>query len=181
MIFLLLFSLVGCSENEGSINQALFMRERILSAKECNFLAEITADYGDKIQTFTLSCTTDSQGNLTFTVAEPDIISGISGRFDETGGDLKFDEEMLAFPLLAEGQISPVSVPWILMRTLRSGYISACGRDGDLMRATINDSYAENALQMEIWFDDNLNPVQGEIIWEGRRILTVVVSNFVTV
>lgn len=156
------------------------MRNRILSAEGCSFQAEITADYGEKIQVFTLSCEMDKQGNLTFTVVAPDTISGISGSITEFGGGLKFDATTLAFPLLADGQLSPVSTPWILMRALRSGYIESCGQDDDLFRATIHDSYAENALQLEIWFNNAQQPVRGEFIWDGRRILTVVVSNFVT-
>lgn len=162
------------------MDSALSMRNKILSAKECSFQAEITADYGDEIQTFSLSCNTDALGNLTFTVVKPETISGISGKIDETGGGIKFDETILAFPLLADDQLSPVSAPWILMRALRSGYIASCGEADDLFRATIYDSYAEDALQLEIWFDNELKPVRGEFIWEGRRILTVVVSDFIT-
>ena len=156
------------------------MRNRILSAEGCSFQAEITADYGEKLHSFILFCKTDKQGNLSFTVEAPDSISGIAGSITETGGGLKFDTSTLAFPLLADGQLSPVSTPWILMRALRSGYIESCGQDNDLYRATIHDSYAENALQLEIWFDHAQRPVRGEFIWSGRRILTVIVSNFVT-
>jgi len=154
------------------------MRNKILSAAGCSFQAEITADYEDKVQVFTLSCKTDAQGNLTFSVAAPETISGISGSIDEKGGSLKFDHTMLAFPLLADGQLSPVSAPWLLMHCLRSGYIAACGQEDSLIRSTIHDSYAEDALQLEVWFDSELRPVQGEFVWDGRRILTVVVSNF---
>ena len=159
----------------------MLMRNRILSANECSFLAEITADYGEKIQTFTLSCTVDAQGDLAFCVVSPESISGIAGIIDDKGGKLKFDQTMLSFPLLADGQLSPVSAAWILMHTLRSGYIASCGTDENLNRATIYDSYSEDALQLEVWFDGDLTPVQGEIIWDGRRILTVTVSNFVIV
>ena len=175
-MFLVCF-LFGCSK-EGSFDNALKMRDRILAAQECRFQAEITADYGDKIQSFVLSCKSDAQGNIEFTVVAPETISGISGKIDEIGGNLQFDHAMLAFPLLADNQLSPVSAPWILMRSLRSGYIEACGSDTNLNRATIYDSYSEDALQIEVWFDDDLKPVQADIVWDGRRILTVVVSNF---
>ena len=171
---------MGCSA-DNPLDSAILMRDHILSANECSFVAEITADYGDKIQSFTLSCTTDALGCLSFCVVAPDSISGIAGTIDDIGGKLKFDQTMLSFPLLADGQLSPVSAPWILMHTLRSGYIASCGTDKELNRATIYDSYYEDALQLEVWFDGNLTPVQGEIIWDGRRILTVTVSNFVIV
>ena len=155
------------------------MRNKMASSNGCSFLAEITADYGDHVQSFMMSCEADSRGNITFSVVSPETIFGVSGTIDETGGKLNFDEAMLGFPLLADGQLSPVSAPWVLVRALRSGYIGASGNDGALTRTTIHDSYAEDALQLEVWFDQNLVPVQGEIIYKGRRILTVTVSNFI--
>lgn len=173
--------LFGCSNHDAGVDSAMSMRNKILSSNGCSFLAEITADYGDNTQTFTLSCEADAQGNLKFAVVLPETISGISGTIDETGGKIKFDEAMLGFPLLADGQLSPVSAPWVLIRSLRSGYIVACGADESLFRATIHDSYSDDALQLEVWFDRNLAPVRGEIIYDGRRILTVTVSNFIFV
>ncbi len=162
------------------MDSALHMRNEILSAKECSFQAEITADYGDEVQSFTLNCKTDLQGNLTFSVVAPEIISGLTGKIDETGGGINFDQSMLAFPLLADGQLSPVSAPWIFMHSLRSGFIHACGQDKDLYRVTIHDSFSGAPLQMELWFDNERKPVHCEIIWDGRRIITVNVSNFIT-
>ena len=46
-------------------------------------------------------------------------------------------------------------------------------------RLTMDDSYAEDALRMEIWLNGDDLPVRGEIYYGGRRILSLDVKNFV--
>ncbi len=173
-IFLCVYLLVGCNGNDG-MNEALALRSAIVRAKSCHFTTNITADYGDMIYNFTMACVADENGNLSFTVVEPKTIAGITGRLTADGGSLTFDESVLAIPMLTDDQITPVSAPWILMRTLRGGYISSCAKG----RITIDDSYAEDALTLDILLDENNHPVFAEIYWKNRRILTLEVSSFV--
>ena len=106
-------------------------------------------------------------------------ISGIRGVLSGKGGKITFDEDRaVAFPMLAEGRVTPISAPWLVYNTLRSGYIAACGMEGELLRLTLNDSYEEEALQVDVWLDDLDRPETAEILWRGRRILTVHVTNF---
>jgi hypothetical protein len=111
-------------------------------------------------------------------VEAPDTISGITGRFKGEEGALTFDDVALAFPLLADGQVTPVSGPWILLKTLLGGYLTACNQEEELLHLTINDSYEDDALQLEIWLNENNLPVQAEIIYAQRRILTMQIENF---
>lgn len=175
-LFLILFCallLTGCDSSE-IIDEALELRGAILQAEACSFTAVVTADYGDKIYTFTLACVSDHNGNATFTVKAPETIAGITGQITESGGNLTFDDKILAIPMLTDDQITPISAPWILMRTLRGGYITSCS-DG---RMTIDDSYADDALTLDITLDAQKLPQLAEIYWKGRRILTVEVENF---
>ena len=154
------------------------LRSKLLQASRCSVDAQITADYGDKIHIFAMDCHGDSKGNLTFTVTEPDTISGITGILSEEGGKLTFDETALHFDLLAEQQISPVSAPWILLRTLRSGYMtSACAEEGRV-RLSIDDSYEENPLRLDIWLNQENQPEYADILYDGRRILSLTVDHF---
>ena len=99
------------------------LRSRILQAQQCTFDVSITADYGDKLHQFSVFCQGDSQGNLTFTVNEPESIAGITGKISDTGGKLTFDDTALQFDTMADDTISPVSAPWIFLKTL-FGYLS---------------------------------------------------------
>ena len=173
----LLLMLTGCRFQHGELERAMDLRARLL-AGECSFDAVITADYGDMLHSFTMNCRGDSKGNVSFTVTKPDSISGICGTVTEDGGKLEFDGTALVFELMADGQVSPVSAPWLLLKTLRGGYLTACGMEGELLRLTIDDSYEEDALHLEIWLDGDDSPVRGEVYWDGRRILTVEVEKF---
>ena len=169
--------MTGCAGKSDELNRAMALRSKMLT-QGIRFEAEITADYGDKIYTFGMECQSDDQGAFTFTVTQPQSITGISGRIDATGGKLTFDDKALSFPLMADEQITPVSGPWVLIKTLRSGYLTSCGRDGNQIRVAIDDSYADDALHLDIWLDNEELPMRAEILWKGRRILTVAVKNF---
>lgn len=178
MILLLVGLLTGCGSSEGHIEKALNLRSALLNGDGCTFDASITADYGDKIYSFTMKNTVDTNGNLIFEVASPESISGITGTIQDEKGALTFDREVLAFSLMADGQITPVSAPWIFIKTLRSGYISACENLDSGIHLQIDDSYDEDALQLDIWTDANNMPIRSEIFYKGRRIITLDVDNF---
>ncbi len=177
-LLLVVLMLSGCSRGSDAIDRAMELRARLLKAEGCSFTAEITADYGDSLHTFTVDCQGDSQGNLSFTVTAPATIAGITGEVSNEGGKLTFDDVALAFPLLTQEQLSPVSAPWIFLKTLRGGYLTSAGEDDGLLRVTIDDSYEEDALMLDIWLDEGNDPVRAEIVYDGSRILSVVVSNF---
>lgn len=173
-----LVMLTGCTGKRDELDRAMALRAKLLACESCSFDASITADYGDEVHTFAMSCTGDNQGNVTFAVSQPESISGITGNIAAGEGKLTFDDVALSFPLLADGQISPVSGPWVFLKTLMGGYLTACGQEEELLRLTIDDSYEEDALQLEIWLNGEDLPVQAEIIYDGRRILTMEVANF---
>lgn len=176
-ILCLLVLLTGCTGKEAELDRAMSLRAKLL-AQAVSFDADITADYGDKTFAFSMSCQTDTQGNLTFTVTAPSSIAGITGTVSSAGGKLTFDEQALSFDLMADGQLSPVSGPWILMQTLRGGYLTSCTVEGERLRVAIDDSYAEDALHLDIWLNEKNIPVRGEILWEGRRLLSIEIKNF---
>lgn len=175
-VVLLLFLLCGCNQHEG-IDSAITIRDRLLSAGGCSFIADVSADYGDKIYTFTMECAFDSNGNMTFQVQQPDSIAGVTGKISNAEGFLTFDDKVLAFKMLADEQITPVCAPWIVMKTLRSGYINCCAQQEDVFHVTYDDSYEEEALQVDVWFL-NQNMTGAELLWRGRRIMTISVDSF---
>lgn len=178
VLVLSFFLLTGCSGPPAEMETGMELRSRLLQASQCSFKAHITADYGDKIHIFAMDCQADSAGNVTFTVVEPDTISGITGKLSGEGGKLTFDDTALHFELLAEQQLSPVSAPWILLRTLRSGYMTSACMEEESVRLSIDDSYEENPLRLDIWLNAAQEPEHAEILYDGRKILSVAVDNF---
>ena len=177
ILTVLLFLLTGCSTQETQLQRGMHLRDR-LTRERCSFTAVIIADYGEYAYSFTLGCSTDDKGDVSFIVIEPESISGIAGKLTGDTGFLTFADTALAFPMLAEGEVSPVSAPWLMISALRGGYIVAAGPEGDLYRLTLKDSYAETALQVDVWLDGNDLPQKAEIFWQGRRVLSLHIEEF---
>lgn len=169
--------LFGCA-GKSDIDEGLRLRNNLLSGNGCEFNATVAADYGKDIYTFSMFCTADNDGNLTFSVTAPASIAGITGTLNSVGGHLTFDDHALAFPVLADGQISPVSAPWFFVTALRSGYMKACEVDRNGIHLIFNDSYAQDAIQVDVYTDSNVIPVRAEFLWQGRRILALNIENY---
>lgn len=179
MVFAALFT--GCSPEDAALKQGLAFRSELLAAEGCRFSAAVTADYGDEIHIFSMECQGDETGAVNFCVTEPESLAGITGHISENGGELTFDETALCFPLLTDGQLSPASAPWIFLKTLRSGYLTSACMEDEMLRLTMDDTYEENALHLDIWLDGERIPVRADILYDGRRILSVEVEDFVFV
>ena len=177
-IFLTLVLLTGCTGKRDELDRAMKLRASLLGCLGCTFDVTITADYGDELHTFAMTCETGGRGDVQFTVTKPETIAGVTGSISSGEGKLTFDDVALQFPLLADGQVTPISGPWILVKTLLGGYLTAANEEDDLLHLTIHDSYEEDALKLDIWLNEADQPVRADILYDGRRILAMMVSNF---
>lgn len=176
-VLILVCLFCGCSQGHSNMEKALSFRESLTASNGCTFCVDITADYVDVSYTFTLDCRVDSDGKLTFEVVSPDSIQGISGSISATEGKLTFDDKVLLFSMLADGEITPVSAPWFFINALTKGYIKGCSVSDDGMLLYINDSYSENAMEVNVLIQDNV-PTNVEIVWDNRRVIGMAVENF---
>lgn len=161
------------------MKQGLEFRNRLLDAPGCAFTAKVTGDYGDMIHVFSARCRSDETGAVTFQLSEPDTLAGIAGTVSEEGGRMTFEDKALCFPLLTDEQLTPAAAPWILLKTLRSGYLTSACQEEDLLRLSMDDTYEEDALHLDIWMDESRLPVRADILYDGKRILSVEVDDFV--
>ncbi len=173
--------LAGCGKETGEMERGMKLRSSLLQGSEVSFDMDVSADYGDTVQLFSMACKADRDGNITFTVTAPETISGITGTITGGKGQLTFDETALHFGLITDDQLSPVSAPWVLMKTLRSGYLKSAGMEEDMLRLTIDDSYEDDALQLDIWLDEQDLPLRAEVLYDGRGILSLCVKNMAIV
>lgn len=177
-LILLTVLLCGCSGNSSAFERAMVLREKLLRSSGYQFDVKINADYVDKVYTFQMHCELDEIGNVTFSVNSPETIAGISGRITEAGGELTFDDSALVFETLADGIITPVTAPWLLVRALRSGYIASASNETDGICIQIDDTYKDEELQLHIWTNSDDLPTSAEILWRGSRVITMYVENF---
>lgn len=173
---LALFTLTGCLQKE-EIERGMALRSDLLRSGG-SFNAQIVADYGDKSYTFGMFCEFDDTGDMSFTVTAPDTIAGIQGTIADNAGNLTFDDTALHFELMADGYLSPISAPWVFLKTLRSGYLTSAGEEEEGLRLSLDDSYEEDALHLDIWLNEQNIPLRAEILFDGRRILSMEVVNF---
>jgi hypothetical protein len=178
-ICLLFFTFCGCNTANSEMDDALALRQQLLKSQGCRFVADISADYQDSLYSFSLECEADKNGFLKFTVLQPESISGITGTVSTQGGKLTFDDKVLAFPLLADGLLSPVSAPWIFLQAMRGGYIKSCGKDADGLLITINDTFSGEPLYVDIFSNENGDVNHSDIFWHGRRILSMDIKDIV--
>ena len=68
--------------------------------------------------------------------------------------------------------------PWILMQGLTGGYLTSAGMEDGFVRVSVDDSYAGEALHLDVWLSGQDLPIRGEILYEGRRIVSLSVKNF---
>ena len=175
--FLLCLFLSGCQSTEDA---AIALRQRVLQAESVRFEAEVTADYGDTLSVFTLDCQGSSQGDVTFQVLAPESIEEITGTVKAGKGALTFDGTALSFPLLADGQLSPVSAPWLFLRVLRGGNLLSQGAEGELTRVTFRDGFREEDLLADVWLSGDSDPVRCEFLHKGHKILSITLRSFRT-
>ncbi len=178
LLVLCLVFLCGCASGQAALDAGHRLRSNILNANGCSFIASITADYGDEIYEFDLQCDCDKSGALSFIVLKPDSVSGITGCINGQEGALTFDDQVLAFKMLADGQITPVSAPWVMMKAIRGGYIAACTKEKNGYYLQLDDSYEQDPLTVDLWLDENGAITRGEFLWDGRRILSVQIRDF---
>lgn len=176
-LLLIVVLFTGCSKTPKEMERALTLRTKLLQASSCTFDAEITADYGEILHVFRMNCSADAQGEVSFRVSAPESIAGITGTLSGKGGALKFDETALYFNLLADGQLSPISAPWVLISALRGGYLTSAGMENGLLRVSVNDSYEEDALNLDVWLDSSDMPKRADICYAGKRILSLELEN----
>ena len=178
MLWVLICLVSGCGRGDSAMERCVDLRQRVLAAGQCSFSMDISADYGEHLMSFSLDCSSDPTGNVRFTVTHPESIQGISGALSSSGGELSFDDTVLHFDFMAEDRFSPISAPWLLLHTLRSGFIRCAGMEGELLRMTVDDSYEEDALQLDIWVGTDGVPLKAEVIHEGQNILSLQIRNF---
>ena len=180
LIIILCLMLMGCSQKTDYVDNAMGLRSRLSNAQSCSFNARVTADYGDCVYTFRIQCEHQNDGGMQWEILEPDSIQGIAGMVTEKDGKFVFDDgNAVIFPLLADGYITPAAVPWILTRTILGGYIQKAGPDNEYIRTQIDDSFKGRQFTLDLWTDSSGDPVRGDILWEGQRIMSIEITDFV--
>ena len=178
VVVLVAVILVGCAKGDGDLNPAMELRQRLANGDGCTFRAEVCADYGDRVYTFVMDCKADTAGDVHFKLVSPDTISGISGTVTQSGGKLEFDDQVLLFEPLTQGELTPVIAPWLLYKVITGGYIRSVSEEADQFIYTVDDTYQSEQFMALLTLQRDQTPRSCEVFWNNRRILTVKVTDF---
>lgn len=174
---MLLLLLCACKAAEESAQTAVSLRTGLVSSGECSFFADLKADYGTHVREFNLACHSVISGDTRLTVLGPQTAEGVTATVSGEGADVSFGDTVLAVEEFETRRISPVAAPYLLSKAWSEGYISQCGRDGELETAEYTLGYGAEQLSITTWFQGGV-PLRAEIS-DGKSVLiTCEISEF---
>ena len=185
MMTLLLSACGGAGESASLQEQALAIRSRYLAAAGCTAKLDVTADYGQRVYTYTVAVTA-AQEETDLTVLAPQEVAGVTARLTAGGSRLEYDGAVVETgPLTADG-LTPLSAIPALMEAARSGFIDNCTRELLGEQQTLRILCRDPALpagqgqETTLWLDPDTGALlRGELSSDGQRVILCVFSEFV--
>lgn len=167
----------GCGGEESAVSPAIEFRAALVQADGCSFNAEIEADFGTYVQTFTVACQASADGSAVLTLLAPETIAGITATVTEDGGRITFDGMAAEFGLLANGEVTPAAAPALTALCWSAEYISTAGYEDELYRVTYEKGFDEKTLLVDTWFKNEV-PIYAEVCYNEQRILRLTITDF---
>lgn len=177
IIAVCILCLTGCTEEKSLLSDAIAFRADLVQAGGCQFTAEVTADYGDTVQQFTLSCQSDAQGTTLLTVIAPETLAGIQASITDDGGTMQYDGLAMEFGLLANGNVIPAAVASIVTSCWMKEYIASAGQEDTRYRVSYQKNFDEKLLIVDTYFEKGI-PICAEVCYNNSRVLKMMISDF---
>ena len=178
MISLLLTACGG--KGDGSpMDRALTLRGTYLSANGCTARMRVTADYGQRVYTYTVDAQVGGEETV-LTVCEPAEIAGITARLRSGESLLEYDGAVLETGPLAEDGLTPLAAVSALLEAARGGFIDSCGTEGEALYILCRDpaDLPGDGRQTALWFAPDGGLLRGEVSVDGRRVIQCEFEHF---
>jgi len=178
---LLLGGCFGRGEAQQALDLALTIRGEYLSLNAYSAKAALTADYDRRVYDFQVEVTADEE-QTTLVITAPELLSGITARWQEEEGFLEYDGLSVETGPLNDQGLTPMSAIPALLEAARSAYITAsCLEDAGLLRMDCGspDVPPGTGTEYILWFTaDGHDLVRGEVLQDGLRRITCTFSQF---
>jgi len=180
-----LLFLTGCfgrakiSEGE---ELALAIRGEFLEATSCAAVAEVVADYGQRVCRYEMDVSVTEEETV-LVLTGPETVAGITARIRGEEGLLEYDGlSVETGPLNQEG-LTPVSAVPALLEATRSGYMTSCmlEEESGLLRVDCGDpeGVPGQGVEITLWFEQSSHTlIRGEIMNDGVRVIHCTFSQF---
>lgn len=176
-VLMLCVLLFGCTSEESVLASAIEFRAALVQAGGCSFCAEIEADFGNHIETFTADCDFSTDGTARLTLLAPETLAGITAAVTDSGGKITYDGMAVDFGMLANGNVIPAAAPALTALCWCREYISAAGWEDDIYRVTYEKDFDEKRLLIDTFFKNDL-PICAEVCYNNQRILKLNISDY---
>ena len=176
--------LAGCGGGGGNEAEelALTIRGEYLAMESCAVQVSVTADYGQRVYEYKMAVSVNGTETV-LTLSAPETVAGLTARLAGEESQLEFDGlSVETGPLDGDG-LTPVSAVPALLEAARSGYITACGLEGEgtVLRVDCGDPTGSpgSGVEYALWFDASTHTLtKGEISVDGFRVILCEFSQF---
>ena len=152
--------LTACADTEQQVRS---FSEGLCGASSARMTAQVQADCGDTVESYTLQYNYDGS-RWTAMVTAPDVLAGITLHMEGDGSELEYDGVMLAAgDILSNGVTAIGSVP-LVWETLRTGSLDCVWQEGELLGAAY---VYDDTIGMSLWYDAQGLPVAAELTENG--------------
>ena len=189
-VLMMILPLAACGGTGGGSQAeelALTIRGEYLAAGGCTATAEITADYGQRVYTYTMDVSLEGEETV-LTLTAPETVAGIRARTAGEESWLEYDGAILETGPLTQDGLSPVSAVPALLDSARAGFMDSCVLEQldqtQTLRVTCRDPALEagEGMQTTLWFDADTHALlRGEIAVDGRMVIACILTGFALV
>lgn len=160
------------------MQRALDLRTALTAAGGCVFAAQAEVNYGEEIFRFSMDCAYEAGGGVTIRLTELQTLAGIGAEVSADGARVAYEDTEVGFAELAGGRVSPMRLPYLLAESWYRGYISACGWEDGVLRATYLLGYDEDEITVDTWLDASGMPVRAAVSYQGQTLLKAELHHF---
>lgn len=186
-VLMMTLLLSGCKAGGGGESPeelAGTIRDEYQNMAGWSAVAEVTADYGEKVFDFTMDVQWRREGETVLTITAPELLAGITARVAEKETVLEYDGVGLSLGALDGDGLTPVSAVTALMDRIGQGYMARCAWTGPeesqlAIRYQDPELAANQGTEFLLTFDRASHALLGaEVSSAGTTVLTVNFSNF---
>ena len=183
LLILLILSITlllgACGNKQHAEELMAEIRASITGASKITAVADISADYGDRVYDFQVKFTgSEIAGEIA--ILRPESLAGVTVRVSDNGTKLIYDGAELETGDLGNG-LSPVGIISMLINEWKNGFTDFTVKEkrGGAGMLQMSSTLPGGAVQ-KTWFEEkNLLPQRTEVIASGKTVLTVEFENVI--
>ena len=184
LMMLPLLCACGAPREKTAMDAALEARSAYRAAAGLRARADVTADYGRRVYTYTLGVSLTG-GETALTVLAPAELFGMTARLNGEDGRLEYDGAVLETGPLPASELTPLGAVDALWQAALDGFPDSgtfeTVDDRPALRLLCREPALEPGKGQEVtlWLDpDSYALLRGEIALDGRRVIDCVFTEF---